>query len=140
MIFSHHYATGINVAIYDDYFPALVLEKPCIRGKPRVMPNLISVKVDLNKIDEKRIFHGKNGARYLDLVLMPLRELGKFGDTHLVKQSVSKEERLAKVQTPIIGNATERVWGDNQNTGNQEQRPAVGQAADNRNEEEPPPF
>lgn len=77
------------------------------------MANIITVKVDVRKLDKSRFFEGKaraDGTRplYADLVLMPTREVGKYGDTHIVKQSLSKEEREAKVELPIIGNATER--------------------------------
>lgn len=74
------------------------------------MPNLITVKVDVRKLDKARFFEGKadkDGHRplYADLVLVPRRETGKFGDTHIVKQSKKKDEQ---VEMPILGNATER--------------------------------
>lgn len=77
------------------------------------MPNILTLKVDVRKLDKARFFEGKedkDGHKplYADLVLIPRREVGAYGDTHLVKQSVSKEEREAKVELPIIGNATER--------------------------------
>ncbi len=77
------------------------------------MSNIITVKVDVALIDKARLFTGKvakdgHTPKYLDLVLIPRREVGQYGDTHLVKQSVSKEEREANVELPIIGNATER--------------------------------
>ena len=77
------------------------------------MPNIITVKVDVALIDKARLFTGKvakdgHTPKYLDLVLIPRREVGQYGDTHLVKQSVSKEERDKNVELPIIGNATER--------------------------------
>jgi hypothetical protein len=72
------------------------------------MPNIITAKIDLKKLDMSRIFRGKNGAEYIDLVLMPVRE-SRYGETHMVKQSASKEEREAGVQLAIVGNATERA-------------------------------
>lgn len=74
------------------------------------MSNIITLKVDVRKLDKARFFEGKadaNGHKplYADLVLIPRREVGKFGDTHLVKQSKKKDEN---VEMPIIGNATER--------------------------------
>jgi hypothetical protein len=71
------------------------------------MSNIIRVKVDVTKIDKDRLFIGKKGT-YLDLVLLPVRE-SKFGESHLVKQDVSKEDREAGVEMPILGNATEIV-------------------------------
>lgn len=74
------------------------------------MPNLITVKVDVSKLDKARFFKGKPDASghspiYCDLVLIPRREIGRYGDTHLVKQSKKKDE---EVEMPILGNATER--------------------------------
>lgn len=74
------------------------------------MSNVIIVKVDVRKLDKARFFEGKpdkNGHRplYADLVLMPKKETGQFGDTHFVVQSKKKEENI---QMPIIGSATER--------------------------------
>lgn len=76
------------------------------------MPALITLKLDATLIDKARLFVGKekNGhtPKYLDLVLVPRKTVGKFGATHIVKQSVSKEERENGVEMPIIGEATER--------------------------------
>lgn len=74
------------------------------------MPNIITIKVDVKKLDKARFFQGKpdkNGHAplYADLVLMPKKEVGSFGDTHFVVQSKKKDENI---QMPIIGNATER--------------------------------
>lgn len=76
------------------------------------MPNIITVKLDATLIDKARLFVGKekNGhvPKYLDLVLIPRREVGQYGATHICKQSVTKEEREKGVELPIIGDATER--------------------------------
>ena len=77
------------------------------------MSNVVTIKVDVRKLDKARFFEGKpdkNGHRplYADLVLMPKKEVGQYGDTHICKQSVTKAEREAKLEMPIIGNATER--------------------------------
>lgn len=73
------------------------------------MPNVITVKVDVRLLEKARFFEGKekNGHKplYADLVLMPKKEVGQYGDTHFVVQSKKKEENI---QMPIIGSATER--------------------------------
>ena len=74
------------------------------------MPNLISIKLDCKLLDKARFFQGKTNADghsplYIDLVLIPRKEVGKYGETHLVKQSKKKDEQ---VELPIIGSATER--------------------------------
>jgi len=84
------------------------------------MANIITIKVDVRRLDKSRFFEGKedaNGHRplYADLVLIERREVGKYGDTHLVKQSKKKDE---DVELPIIGSATDRS----------KQRPANDQA------------
>jgi len=76
------------------------------------MPNVITLKVDVRKLDKARFFEGKedkDGHRplYADLVLIPRKEAGRYGDTHMVVQSKKKEETI---QMPIIGNATERGY------------------------------
>ncbi len=74
------------------------------------MPNVITIKVDVRKLQKERFFEGKpdrDGHKplYADLVLMPKKEVGQYGDTHFVVQSKKKDEQI---QMPIIGNATER--------------------------------
>jgi hypothetical protein len=71
------------------------------------MSNIIYLKIDVTKIDKARLFEGKNGAKYLDLVCVPSRN-SQYGDTHFITQSCSKDERLSGVKMPIIGNAKEQ--------------------------------
>ena|ERR1043166_6965737 len=100
------------------------------------MPNVIIVKVDVRLLEKARFFEGKekNGHKplYADLVLMPKKEVGQYGDTHFVVQSKKKDENI---QMPIIGNATERGGG--------EQRAApkpASRAAPQENLDEDVPF
>jgi hypothetical protein len=51
----------------------------------------------------------QNGKVYLNLELIENREPGKYGDTHFVKESTTKQERDEGVKLPIIGNA--KPWG-----------------------------
>lgn len=67
---------------------------------------MITVKIDIDKIDESKLFQGKKG-RYLDLVLIPTPD-SPYGD-YMVKQSQTKEERAAGVQGIILGNARKVV-------------------------------
>lgn len=62
---------------------------------------MITVKIDYDKVDTSRLFKGQKG-RYLNLVLIETPG-GQYGD-YMVKQETSKEERLAKVNLPILGN------------------------------------
>ncbi len=56
----------------------------------------ISLNVNVEKVDKKRLFEGKKG-RYLDLVLYETPD-SEYGD-YLVKQRGEKGERM-----PILGN------------------------------------
>jgi len=74
---------------------------------------MITVKIDVTKLDKTRFFKGKpdqNGHSpiYADLVLLDRKEVGKYGDTHIVKQSKKKDENI---ELPIIGSATDRSQG-----------------------------
>jgi hypothetical protein len=57
----------------------------------------ISINVNVDKIDKKRLFEGKKG-RYIDLVLFETPD-SDYGD-YMVKQRGEKGERM-----PILGNA-----------------------------------
>jgi hypothetical protein len=64
----------------------------------------ISVKIDVTKIDKARLFKGEKGT-YLDLTtFIDTEQEGQYGDHGFISQSVSKEEREQKIQTPILGN------------------------------------
>jgi len=83
------------------------------------MSNIITVKIDVTLIDKARLFKGSKANKknimpqYLDLILIPKKSQSSFGDqrdeqTHMVCQSVSKQEREAGQQGEILGNAVER--------------------------------
>lgn len=103
---------------------------------------MITVRLDVTLIDKARLFVGKekNGKtpKYLDLVLIERKEIGKFGDTHLVKQSVSKADREAGVEMPIIGSATDRGSGQRRPALTPGTRDPVGKLPPQPPEEEPP--
>ena len=62
---------------------------------------MIALKLDVSKIEKKHFYQGKE-KQYLNLLLIP-RE-SKFGDSHCVIQSVSKEAKAAGERGNIIGN------------------------------------
>lgn len=66
------------------------------------MSDMLTAKINVTKIDKNRLFSGKQGT-YLDLVFIPTPD-SEFGD-YMIKQQCTKEEREAKVQMPILGNA-----------------------------------
>lgn len=65
----------------------------------------LSVKIDVTKIDKARLFKGGKGT-YLDLTtFIDTNKPSEYGDHGFITQSPTKEEREAKAQLPIIGNA-----------------------------------
>ena len=70
------------------------------------MTMIISLSIDVTQVDKSRLKRvtRKNGkdAIFLNLVLMetPTNEYGDF----IVKQDLSKDERLKGVKLPILGN------------------------------------
>jgi len=64
----------------------------------------LSIKLDVTKIDKARLFQGAKGT-YLDLTtFIDLDQLDQYENNGFISQSVSKEERDNRVQTPILGN------------------------------------
>ncbi len=64
----------------------------------------LSVKIDVTKIDKKRLYAGKKGT-YLDLTtFINTDETNEYGDHGFISQSLDKEEREQGLQTPILGN------------------------------------
>lgn len=67
---------------------------------------MITISIDVKLIDKARLkpFKKRDGteAQYLELILIPTPS-SDYGD-FIVKQSVTKAEREAGVQLPILGN------------------------------------
>jgi len=69
------------------------------------MARLVSIKIDLSKIDENRVFHSqKTGARYLDITGVLTDTPDQYQNNGFVKQNTTKEEREAGLKLPIVGN------------------------------------
>lgn len=74
------------------------------------MINTITARIDVTKIDKARLYKGQKGT-YLDIVLIPTPN-SKYDHTHMVVESVSKEEREQGIKGAILGNATEMIKRD----------------------------
>ena len=86
----------------------------------------ISISIDVTKIEKDRLFTGKKGT-YLDLTTFIDTENADQYDNHgFISQSTSKQERDAKVKTPILGNC--KVFY-NDNTSNAERGEQYSQGA-----------
>lgn len=81
---------------------------------------MLTAKINVMKIDKARLFKGKEGAQYLDLVLIPTPN-DKYGNDYMILQSITKEEREAGVKAPMLGNA--KVLGQRSGGGNQQSAP-----------------
>ena len=68
------------------------------------MKQVISIKIDVSKIDKSKLYKGEKGI-YLDAVLMYNSEPDQYGQNGMIVQSVSKEEREKGVKGEILGNA-----------------------------------
>ena len=95
----------------------------------------LSLKIDLAKMDMNRIFNGKNGAQYLDAtIFVNMDELDQYGNSGMITQDVSKEEKQQGTKGNILGNG-KVFWVENgqapqpqgqQQSGYQQQAPQQG--------------
>lgn len=66
---------------------------------------MIAISLNVARIPKGRTKEGKNGNRYLDLILIENKDgEDEWGNAGFVKPSATKEERENKVQLPICGN------------------------------------
>jgi hypothetical protein len=71
----------------------------------------VSFKIDVTKIDKARLFVGQKG-KYLDAtVFIDLDELDQYGNSGMITQDVSKEEKQAGTKGAILGNS-KVFWRD----------------------------
>lgn len=67
------------------------------------MSKVIAVKIDVTKIDKERLYKGSKGT-YLDAVLFLKDTPDEYGQSGMITQSVTKEEREQGVKGNILGN------------------------------------
>lgn len=71
----------------------------------------VSLKIDVSKIDKARLFSGQKGT-YLDAtVFIDIDQLDQYGNSGMITQDVSKEEKLQNVKGNILGNC-KVFWND----------------------------
>ena len=86
----------------------------------------ISINIDVTKIDKARLVKGAKGT-YMDLTtFIDIDNPDQYGKHGFISQSVSKEDREAGVQTPILGNC--KVFF-NESTPQQAEKPQQTNAA-----------
>ena len=82
----------------------------------------VSLKINVSQIDKARLFAGQKG-KYLDAtVFIDLNDLDQYGNSGMITQDVSKEEKQQGVQGNILGNC-KVFWSD------QDQAPQAHQQA-----------
>ena len=70
------------------------------------MSKLITLNIDLTKIDKSKIVEGKKG-KYLNLVVAERKEKDNYGNTHTIYIQQSKEERQDGAAKQYIGSGKE---------------------------------
>lgn len=65
---------------------------------------IISIKIDVTKIDKARLYKGAKGT-YLDATILWNDEQDQYNNNGMIVQQVSKEDRLAGKSGAILGNA-----------------------------------
>lgn len=87
----------------------------------------LSVKIDVTKIDKSRLFKGEKGT-YLDLTtFIDTSNPDQYDNHGFISQSVTKEEREQKVQTPILGNV--KVFYQGESDGQPENKSQPSEAS-----------
>ncbi len=95
---------------------------------------MIKLRINVKQIDKARLYHGERGI-YLDAVLIETPN-DAYGNSHMIVQEVSKDERLAGTRGNILGNA--KTLG--QAPQPQPQQPAPERDPDNPQHEDDIPF
>lgn len=71
----------------------------------------VSLKINVSEIDKARLFAGQKG-KYLDAtVFIDLDQLDQYGNSGMITQDVSKEEKQQGVKGNILGNC-KVFWSD----------------------------
>ena len=96
---------------------------------------MISISIDVTKIDKERLYTGKKGV-YLDCILIETPN-NQYGDDYMIAQSVSKEEREQGIKGEILGNA--KILGGKPQ-GTQQAPPPEAGNADYKGDDSDLPF
>ena len=64
---------------------------------------MIVIDICLTDVPKELITEGKNGKKYLKLVLNERKSEGKYGETHTLQLSQTKEQREAKASPVYVG-------------------------------------
>jgi len=76
---------------------------------------MITLSICLSDLPKEKIQTASNGKKYINLVVDKRKEAGKYGETHTLYVSQSKEEREAKYDKKYVGSGKEYVYNGHQN-------------------------
>lgn len=68
---------------------------------------MITISLCLSDLPKDKIKQADNGKKYINLILSERKEEGKFGETHTLAVSRTKEEREAGTPTVYVGSGKE---------------------------------
>lgn len=93
----------------------------------------VRLKIDVTRIEKARLFKGQKGT-YLDATaFIDLDEFDQYGQSGMIAQDVSKEEREAGTKGPILGNSVV-FYKDSQQGGQKNQSQPQSQAPQGQNQ------
>lgn len=75
---------------------------------------MITLSICLSDLPKEKIQTASNGKKYINLVVDKRKEAGKYGETHTLYVSQSKEEREAKEDKKYVGSGKEYVYNGHQ--------------------------
>lgn len=81
----------------------------------------VSLNIAVSKIDKARLFKGAKGVYLNCTAFIDLDELDQYGNSGMITQDVTKEEKEAGTKGPILGN-TKVFWQD---SGQSSQQPTA---------------
>lgn len=102
--------------------------------------SLINISLDLTKIDKSRIKEGKNGQKYISLVVASNQQPDQYGNTHSVYHNQTEEERKSQAKRIFCGNGKEYVFNKQQPTQQYNQAPQQQQYQAPQNYDDSLPF
>lgn len=93
---------------------------------------MITASICLTDIPKETITASeKNGKKYLNIIIDTKKETDRFGNTHAISISQSKEQRERKENKVYIGNGKEYVYGGSKPAANTENSTPTNEQVDN---------
>jgi len=68
---------------------------------------MVVISVCLSDLPKDKITEGKNGKKYINLVVDEKKEIDQYKNSHIVYVNQTKEEREAKIGKKYVGNGRE---------------------------------